>query len=112
MVIELAVLATTVTVSALITGGLMGLARGIQGWATKREPGEGINYKKLGRTIVIFTAAGVVVALSGDPLTGGNIVQATTVTAILGVVFDDVYAALSRQRRQALQEDRSGEAAG
>lgn len=98
---SLVVLAATVTASAIIAGAIAGFGRGLLGWATKRDPGEGINHRKLLRTAVIFTAAGVVVAIAGDPLTGGNIVAATGTTAILGVIIDDLYAKFSRTRREA-----------
>jgi len=91
---------TAVLIQEVVAGAAAGLGRGLLGWATKRDPGEQINYRKLGRTVVIFTTAGIAVALAGDPLTGGNIVAATGTTAVLGVIFDDVYSRFTRPRRE------------
>lgn len=87
------ILAATVSLSTIITGAALGLGRGLEGWATKRDPGEPINRRKLARTVIIFTAAGILVAYQGDPITGENIAAETGVTAILGLVVDDLWAA-------------------
>ena len=78
-------------------GVLSGVVFGLYGYLTKSEPDEPIDPKKLGRTITVYGAAGMLVGLSGDPITEEAVVEATAVTVVLGEVFDKLVSKLNRE---------------
>ena len=81
----------------ILVGLISGAVFGLYGFITKAEDGEAISPKKLGRTIVVYGFAGMLVGLSGDPVTEEAVVEATAVTVVLGEVFDKLVSKLNRE---------------
>lgn len=77
-------------------GIVAGVVFGLYGYLTKADTDEGLNLRKLGRTTVIYGAAGAVVGYLGEPLTEGRIEAATASTVVVGEVFDKLYSRAKR----------------
>lgn len=78
-----------------VIGIVAGIAFGLVGYFGNRELDpeegwEGFNYAKIGRTVVVYGAAGAIVGYAGDPITQGNIATATGSTVILGELAERV----------------------
>lgn len=90
-------------VERVVIGMLAGLGFGLFGFFAKRKKDDGeyedFEWRKLARTMVVYGAAGMMVAYSGDRVTQGRVELATTYTVILGEIFDKAYP---RVRDQAL----------
>lgn len=91
------------TLEQLAIGVLAGAVFGLYGYFTKRDfdPDDGyedFKWRKIGRTIVVYGAAGALVGAAGEPITAGRVEAATTTTVVLGVVFDSAIAAAQRER--------------
>lgn len=87
-----------------LIGVAMGLVMGLFGYFSSREfdPSsgfEGFNYAKIGRTVVIYGAAGALVGYAGDPLTQGRIEAATTSTVFLGELAERAIKGAYKQRK-------------
>lgn len=81
-------------------GIIAGAVFGLYGYFTKSERGEGFNYRKILRTMVVYGAAGAIVG--GDPtstLSESSVEAATAQTVVLGQVFDMAWARVQRYRR-------------
>jgi NhaP-type Na+/H+ or K+/H+ antiporter len=70
-----------------------------RGW-TPDDGFEDFELAKLVRTLVIYGAAGALVGATGEPLTQGNIVDATGATVFLGEVAERVVKRLQRERER------------
>lgn len=84
-------------------GLVMGLVYGAAGYLARdydpeRGAWEGFEPAKLGRTLVIYGAAGALVGLWGDPLTQDNIVAATGSTVMLGELAERLIKRAMKQR--------------
>lgn len=79
-------------------GLVAGIVFGLYGIWSKKPPDEPINPKKIGRTVVIYGAAGLIVGAGGEPITQGNVAAATASTVVLGEVFDKAYARYTRSQ--------------
>lgn len=91
----------TVLEQALI-GVAAGVVWGLYGYFSKREwdPAAGweqFNVYKIGRTVVVWAAAGALVGYMGEPITEGRIEAATATTAIVGEFFDRLVSGVQRQ---------------
>lgn len=76
-------------VMGILVGVIAGIVFGLNGYFSKRDPGEPFNPRKAIKTIVVFGAAGAIVAFTGDPVTQGNVVAMTGTTAVLGKLVDE-----------------------
>lgn len=83
-----------ITIALGLTAGIV---FGLNGYFTKHDPGEKFNYLKITRTVVVFGAAGVIVAVTGDPITQANITAATGLTVVLGKIVDEWWSYLVRE---------------
>lgn len=86
-------------VERVVIGLLAGLGFGLYGFFTKREKHpdgtyEGLVWRKLFRTMLVYGAAGALVGYYGDPVTQGRIEMATATTVIVGEAFDKAYPRL------------------
>lgn len=83
--------------AAIAIGSAHGLVYAVYGIITKRQSGEPLKPKKAFRTVVLFTAAGALVALRDGALAQGNIVRAQSQVAVLGILADMAYSAARRR---------------
>lgn len=84
-----------------LTGLLLGVLFGLYGYVTKSETDEPLDPKRVFRTAVVYGAAGLMVGLSGGPVTEQAVVEQTALTAVFGEMADKAYAKLKR----SLNED-------
>lgn len=89
-------------VEQVLIGMAAGIFFGVVGFFAKRDKNsdgtyEDWKWRKLFRTVVIYAAAGTLVAYQGEPVTQGRIEMATMSTIILGELFDRVYPSLRDQ---------------
>lgn len=85
-------------VNKTLLGLTFGVLYGLYGFVTKRDPGEPFKTRKLLRTVVLWGAAGVVVAVADgtSALERGEIEKEVASVAVLGVAFDHAWAAARR----------------
>jgi hypothetical protein len=88
-------------IQQVLTGVVLGIVFGLYGYATKAPRDEPINPRKLFRTTVVYGTAGLLVGLSGGPVTEQAVVEQTALTAVLGEMADKAYAKVKR----SLNED-------
>lgn len=77
-------------------GALLGVAYAIAGIILKREEGEAIKPRKAARSIVLFGAAGIVIAASGGTVTRAAIQANLDQVVIVGIAFDWLWARARR----------------
>lgn len=92
-------------VEQVVIGAVAGVVFGLYGYLTKREwtqdsGFESFNYRKIGRTIVVYAAAGALVGYMGEPITEGRVEAATATTIVVGEVFDRLVSAIQREARR------------
>lgn len=91
-------------VEQMVIGIVFGIVFGLAGYFSSRDwesttGFEAFSLVKLGRTVVIYAAAGALVGSMGDPLTQENIVAATGSTVALGEIAERFLKAVVKQRR-------------
>jgi hypothetical protein len=86
-----------------VIGLVAGLALGLSGYFGGREYDsdrglwEQFQYAKIGRTLVIYGAAGALVGYMGEPITQGNIVASTGSTVVLGEIAERLIKGFMKQ---------------
>lgn len=84
-------------------GLVAGLALGLSGYFGGREYDpdrdlwEQFQYAKIGRTLVIYGAAGALVGYMGEPITQGKIIAATGSTVVLGEIAERLAKGLQKR---------------
>lgn len=80
----------------LVIGIALGVFFGLFGYGTKAyDPDEGyesFSVKKLFRTMVVYGAAGAIVAYGGGEITAGAIEAELPTTIVLGEIFDKLWS--------------------
>ena len=80
----------------LVIGAVYGLVFAVYGIITKKDPDEPIKPKKAVRTILLFTAAGALVAFQGNPVTPDTVQAHLADVAVVGIVFDMAWPRIRR----------------
>jgi hypothetical protein len=81
------------SIGTIVVGIGAGVAFGLWGYYTKRDPDEPFKLAKLLRTVVVFGVAGALVAASEQTeLTQSSIQAQTAYTVVLGKLVDEAYS--------------------
>lgn len=83
-------------------GLVVGVVWGLYGFWSNRQYDPQVGWEqfdvvKLGRTVVVYGAAGAIVGYSGDQLTQGNVAAATAYTMVLGEAAERVIKRVQKQ---------------
>lgn len=82
--------------TAILTVIALGLVYGLTGYVTKRDEGERLKFRKLIRTLIIWTVSAVAVFYGGQAVSEQAVQTeaATGVGVTVAVLFDMIWSAL------------------